>query len=88
MRAPDENLGYSELKVVGEVSWLILLITVLHISQTMFANAVHRWILINLRGVRQVLIACFGDMNVVLNSHPTHFPIFIQHSFIDILAQC
>jgi hypothetical protein len=27
-------------------------------------------------------------MNVVLNSHSAHFPIFIQHSFIDILAQC
>jgi hypothetical protein len=54
----------------------------------MFANAVHRWIMINLRGVRQILIARFGNVNVVLNSHSTHFPVFIQHSFVNILAQC
>lgn len=40
--ALDKNLGHSEVKVVGEVSWFILPITLLYISQTMFANAVQR----------------------------------------------
>src|SRR5947207_1391115 len=59
----------------------------LDVTHSMTPNAMDGRIQMELWCIRQVFISILSDMDIVLDPHSAHFPIFIQHGFVNVLSQ-